>query len=153
MWHAHRSTSRSHLAHVPFESNLSRQPLSFAVHVLPAVLYAGGLFYGGLIRMGRLPEVGFVATDKLLHAVAFAGFALLLARAGHWFRPARPPLTTLLGGALGASLAGLLLELCQACTSYRSADAWDWVADTIGALVAVAVGFALVKLVPRRAHG
>ena len=141
------------LANVNFDANLPRRPLSFAVNVLPALLYAAAIFYGGLIRMGALPQVGFVATDKLLHASAFAGLALLLARASHWVWPASPLRTILFRGAFGASAAGLLLELCQAFTPYRSADPWVWVADTIGALLAVAVGFAVLKWVPRRAHG
>ena len=141
------------MTNVHLASSLSRKTLSFALNVLPALLYAATIFYGGLIRMGALPQVGFVATDKLLHASAFAGLALLLARASHWFWPAAPSRSLLFRGAFGASAAGLLLELCQAFTSYRSADAWDWIADTIGALLVVAVGCAVLKWVPRRAHG
>jgi VanZ family protein len=115
--------------------------------------YASALFYGGLIRIGALPEVGFVATDKLLHASAFGGLALLLARADHWLRPSATLARKLWLGCAGSSLLGLLLEVCQAFTSYRSADALDWLADTVGALLAVGLAYALFACIPRRAHG
>ncbi len=122
-------------------------------HVLPAVAYASAIFYGGLIRLGALPEVGFMATDKLLHALAFGGLALLLARTVHFFRPSASLARKLTLGAAGSSLLGLLLELCQACTVYRSADPWDWLADTVGALLVSGMWFALATWVPRREHG
>jgi len=115
--------------------------------------YASAIFYGGLIRMGALPEVGFVATDKLLHALAFAGLALLLARAAHWLRPSATLAQKLWSGCAGSSLLGLFLEACQAFTTYRSADALDWLADTIGAMLAIGLAFTLFAWSPRRAHG
>ena len=126
---------------------------AFATQVLPAAAYTVALFYSGLIRIGALPEVGFVATDKLLHALAFGGLALLLARASNWLGVARSLRHKLVLGGVGASLLGLLLEVCQAFTVYRTADVWDWVADTIGAVIAAVVAFALCAWLPRRAHG
>ncbi len=120
--------------------------LAFASQVLPALAYTSAIFYGGLIRLGALPEVGFVATDKLLHALAFGGLAALLARAAHWLLPGFGMRRKVLVGALGSSFLGLLLEICQAFTSYRSADPLDWLADTIGAIVMV---LALLAIVPR----
>jgi VanZ family protein len=121
--------------------------------VLPAVAYASALFYGGLIRIGAMPEVGFVATDKLLHALAFGGLALLLARAAHFLQPSATLAKKLLRGGVGSSLLGLMLEVCQAFTAYRSADIWDWIADTVGALLAIGVAFVIFAWVPRRVHG
>jgi VanZ family protein len=120
--------------------------LAFASQVLPAIAYTLALFYGGLIRLGALPEVGFVPTDKLLHALAFGGLAALLARAMHWLRPTTTLRSKLFLAALGSSCLGLLLEICQAFTVYRSADPWDWVADTVGATLAAA---ALLVIAPR----
>lgn len=124
----------------------------FATHVLPAVVYASVIFYAGLIQMGPLPEVGFVASDKLLHALVFGGLALLLARAVHWAHPRASLAGKLWSGCAGSSLAGLLLELCQALTAYRSSDAVDWIADTVGALLATGLALLLFALVLRRAH-
>lgn len=139
---------------MPSRTNgLLPRSVSFVTHVLPAVSYAGALFYGGLIRIGALPEVGFVATDKLLHALAFGGLALLLARAAHWLFPSWPLSRKLWLGCAGSSLFGLLLEVCQAFTAYRSADPLDWLADTVGALLALGLALVLLAWVPRRAHG
>ncbi|MEO6601219.1 MAG: VanZ family protein [Polyangiaceae bacterium] len=121
-----------------YDTTLSpRRRVAFATQVVPAVAYLSVVFYAGLIRLPELPEVGFVATDKLLHTLVFGGLALLLARAWHWAKPGTALGRKLAFGAFGSSLLGLLLELCQAFVSYRSADVWDWVADTFGALLAV----------------
>ena len=103
--------------------------------------------------MGALPEVGFVATDKLLHALVFGGLALLLARAAHWLRPRGSLTKKLMCGAMGSSLLGLMLEVCQTFVAYRSGDPWDWVADTVGALLATGAAYVLLQWLPRRAHG
>lgn len=137
----------------PHTHGSSLRSVGFVTHVLPAASYASALFYGGLIRIGVLPEVGFVATDKLLHALAFGGLALLLARAAHWLRPREPLAKKLWLGGAGSSFLGLLLEVCQAFTAYRSADALDWLADTVGALLAIGLAFAVFAWIPRRAHG
>jgi len=137
----------------PVADQIQPRPFAFATHVLPAAAYASAIFYSGLIRIGALPEVGFVASDKLLHALAFAGLALLIARAVHWLRPQLSFPKKLLHGAAGSSFLGFLLEVCQAFTTYRSADVWDWLADTVGALLAAALLFLLFSRSSRRAHG
>jgi VanZ family protein len=152
MWQAGEPAQR--VSFVPTHRNeLQRRPLVFTTHVLPAAAYASALFYVGLIRIGALPEVGFVATDKLLHALAFGGLALLLARATHFLWPAAPVARKLLVGGAGSSLLGLVLELLQSCTLYRSGDVWDWLADTVGAAFSMGVAFAVLTWRPRRAHG
>ncbi len=123
----------------------SNRRIAFVTQVLPAVGYASLVFYAGLIRLPQLPEVGFVATDKLLHTLVFGGLALLLARALHWLKPAVSVDNILVFAGVGSSLLGLLLELCQALVPYRSSDVWDWVADTLGAAVAVALVFLVWK--------
>jgi len=138
---------------IELASDSAPRVASFGTQVLPAIAYASAIFYGGLIRLGELPEVGFVATDKLLHALAFGGLSLLLARAAHWLRPAIPLSKKLMLGGVGSSLLGLVLELCQSLTVYRSADPWDWFADTLGAVLAIGLAFGLLAWVPRRAPG
>ncbi|HYQ03635.1 MAG TPA: VanZ family protein [Polyangiaceae bacterium] len=137
----------------PHTKDISRPPFGFVTHVLPSVAYASAIFYGGLIQIGALPEVGFVATDKLLHALVFGGLGLLVSRAVHWLQPSATLARKLWLGCAGSSFLGLLLEVCQAFTTYRSADAWDWVADTVGALLALGLAFLFFALLPRRAHG
>jgi VanZ family protein len=150
MWQA-ETPSRTFVPSLAPE--LPNRPLAFATHVLPALAYASVIFYAGLVRMGELPEVGFIATDKLLHALVFGGLSLLLARTVHYFRAGFSLAKKLGLGCVGASLLGLLLEVFQSFTRYRSADFWDWFADTVGALLAVGLAFAFFAFFPRRAHG
>ena len=139
---------------MPSDANeLRHRRVTFATHVLPAVGYGGAIFYGGLIKLGPLPEGPVIATDKLLHALAFGGLALLIARAAHWLRPTAPLTKKLVLGGLGSSALGLWLEVCQAFTSYRSADVWDWLADSVGALLSLGFAWAFFTWIPRRAHG
>jgi hypothetical protein len=152
MCHAMPQPSRA-LVTVSSDSALSRRSLPFATQVAPAILYAAAIFYGGLIRMAALPQVGFVATDKVLHAGAFGGLAFLLTRAARFCMPASSLPKHLLVGALGASALGALLEVCQAFVPYRSADPLDWLADTVGAALAVAVLLVWWRLLPRRTNG
>ena len=120
---------------------------------MPASVYLAFVFYTGLIRLGKLPEVGFVATDKLLHALVFGGLSLLLVRAARSLWPALS-LTRRLGfGLVLSSFFGALLEVCQFFVAYRSADFLDWLADTLGALLAVLLCGLFLWLIPRRAHG
>lgn len=98
---------------------------------LPALLYALGLFYGGVIDLGPLPKIPHLATDKLLHAGAFAGLAALIAFA----LPELPARKRQRVAAGASSAAGALLELFQSALPYRSAELLDLVADTLGAVL------------------
>lgn len=77
----------------------------------------------------------FHALDKVVHFLLFALLGLLLARS---FRrlPAVP--RPLLSAVLAASLYGLALEVGQETLTDRSGELADWLADTLGAGVAVA---------------
>ncbi|HWA74841.1 MAG TPA: VanZ family protein [Polyangiaceae bacterium] len=106
----------------------------FPWRALPALLYAAGIFYGGVIDIGPLPTVTFVATDKLLHALAFAGLAVLaFFGLGTGSLRRRQVLSVCLSTA-----AGGLLELIQTALPYRSGDWLDLLADAIGAVVGAA---------------
>lgn len=115
--------------------------------VVPATVYVAAVFYTGLIRIGKLPEVGFVATDKLLHALVFGGLALLLARAARTLLPHWPFGKRLALSALGASFLGALLEICQSFVAYRSAEFLDWFADTVGAVCAVGLAILYARVI------
>jgi VanZ family protein len=121
--------------------------------VVPATIYVGAVFYTGLIRIGKLPEVGFVATDKLLHALVFGGLALLLVRAARTLLPRWSFGERQALGAIGASLLGALLEVCQSFVAYRSAEFLDWFADTVGAVCAVGLAVLYARMIPGRNHG
>jgi len=111
----------------------SRSALIF--NVLPVIPYTAFIFYTGLIRLGALPEIGFVATDKLLHALVFGGLAFLSLRAAGSLLPHWSLVKRLAFALFFSSFVGALLEVCQWFTTYRSADVLDWVADTVGAIL------------------
>jgi VanZ family protein len=105
----------------------------FFLHVAPAVLYVLAIFYAGSVSQGPQLDVGFIAPDKLLHAVAFFGMQLTMFRAVRWKRAelgtARLALVAL---AISAAI-GALLEFWQMTLPHRSADVLDWLADIAGA--------------------
>lgn len=127
--------------------------MALITDVVPATIYVGAIFYTGLIRIGKLPQVGFVATDKLLHALTFGGLALLLARAARTLVPRWSFGKRLAFAAIGASLLGALLEVCQSFVAYRSAEFLDWFADTVGAVCAVGLAVLYARVIPGRSDG
>lgn len=116
----------------------SRSALDKLRLVLP-IAYAAAIFYGGVINIGELPHTRFIASDKLLHAGAFLGLEVLV----EWALYARDPKSRRWIAIASAVLVGGTLELVQAGLPYRSADIWDLVADSIGALLG-ALGVALL---------
>lgn len=80
----------------------------------------------------------FPGQDKLFHALVYGvlGFLLLGSRT-----PAPDGFTELQirSSILIASLYGISDEFHQYFIPGRSADAWDWVADTLGAVIAVSL--------------
>lgn len=88
----------------------------------------------------------WVGWDKVQHAGAYGLLAALLWRAlrGTW--PPLPSWGVFLGAACITSAYGALTEVYQAFLPQRAAEGWDWVADTVGGLVA------LMGLQARRRH-
>lgn len=75
-------------------------------------------------------------SDKTLHCIAFGIFAWLACRAFRHFSPAAPGRALTFGFASSTALGGGL-ELWQALLPYRSAEFLDFVADALGALIAM----------------
>jgi VanZ family protein len=107
-----------------------------------AVLAMGG-YWLALFTLTHLPidptgrGPGIPCFDKLLHAAAFAGLAVLACLAVAAFRP---PTT----GILFAIVGGLAVyaaadELTQGFVWNRVPDAKDWVADMLGVVTGVVV--------------
>ena len=87
------------------------------------------LFIGTHIPRGQMPAIHH--SDKTLHFLAYAGLAFLLA----WAFPkeAKRPLAHVIGAWIVATFYGAADEITQLAVG-RSADFWDWVADTLGAM-------------------
>jgi VanZ family protein len=117
----------------PAEPSGRRTPRDFALHVLPALVWAVLVVVGG---GSHAPEpdidIGF-PIDKLEHAVAFLVMQLLAFRALRHEFPERSPARLALAAALAAILVGIGLELYQLGLPHRSAEFADVVADSVGA--------------------
>lgn len=107
------------------------------------VLYMAAIFVGSSIPGDQVPVPGIWKVDKLVHAAAFAGLAMLAFRALRRFWPA----------ALLASAYGALDEIHQYFTPKRSADVFDWIADTVGALAGAALALAVTRALARGRGG
>jgi len=101
--------------------------------ILPAVAYSAVIFWLSH-QPNPLPSLTAQLSDKLLHAVEYAGLAGLLALGLGRLRPDRLAWAALLAMAL-ASAYGLTDELHQAFVPGRDASLLDWAFDGIGAVV------------------
>jgi len=89
----------------------------------------------GLSSQSHLPSpLLFSGQDKLIHATAYAIMAWIFWQIFSDYRLNRP---CLLAGAavIFCSLYGISDEWHQSFVAGRDASAWDWLADTLGAIV------------------
>lgn len=112
---------------------------------------AAALAYAGLIfwlssRPDPLPFVpkGVFSHDKIVHASAYAVLGALLALALAGTRLARGR-RLLAAAVVLASLYGASDEWHQAHVPNRQPDAFDWAADTAGALAGAALAAAFLR--------
>jgi len=103
-----------------------------------ALAYLAGVFWLGTIDLGPLPLDERLPTDKLGHIAAFAGLVWVVELALLELGAARRRACAFVSSAG----AGGLLELVQGALPHRSADVGDWVADCIGAVLAVVLSCA-----------
>lgn len=78
-----------------------------------------------------VPDVGVSSADKLVHVLLYGILGAFVARAA--WDPAHPVRSVVMV-AIGVSLFGAVDELHQSIIPGRSADALDWLADTIGGM-------------------
>jgi len=108
--------------------------------VLPTV-YVVALFCVGSIHTSIDIPQDFIARDKANHFAAFGLLTLLCLRAfrQEWPNVGKRRLVVL--AIATASIVGALLEIWQLMFPYRSSEVLDWVADTLGALLAGLIGY------------
>lgn len=104
---------------------------------LVLAIWTLSIFAGGSLKLPPAPiDAPALGWDKYAHALGFfltqriAERALRHESEGAGFR-------TALAAALVSIFLGGLLEVYQAALPHRSADVWDFVADSIGALAAI----------------
>ena len=103
--------------------------------LLVALSWMGLLFY--LSHQPSLPTPSlFSGQDKLIHAVVYGALGVMLL-AAQPLRAGRYSWRRIGASVLLASLYGASDELHQSFVTGRSAEIGDWVADTLGALIAV----------------
>jgi VanZ family protein len=99
-----------------------------------------------LSSQSTLPIIkGFFGVDKVQHALAYAVLAVGVA---FWFSRARWKAHTLQTLALAACIAsfyGATDEVHQYFVQGRSCDVWDWLADTVGAVLGAALYLKFLK--------
>ena len=106
---------------------------------VPVVLYAGFIVYlsSQPFPHEQVPKLFERVNDKLLHALEFGVFGVLCFRAflfasGSQLRPFASILAILV-----AMMFGVTDEFHQYFIPLREADGWDWIADSIGAVMSV----------------
>ncbi len=105
---------------------------------LPAVLYAGMIFYMSSQPHPEEQLPSFVlkdVSDKVLHAVEYAGLAVLCYRAFRWAGGLSVSRQALMLAIITASIYGVTDEVHQFFVPFRESSWLDWLADTAGATV------------------
>jgi VanZ family protein len=105
-------------------------------------VYGVAILIFGLMRTGAIVAMNFKASDKVLHGLVFGGLAVLAYRLSSrlWLR--RSNLWHAGLGVVCATIFGVLLEILQFFTTYRSAEFADIAADFTGAILFTAMAVA-----------
>jgi VanZ family protein len=122
----------------------------FLWYQLPPILWAGIIFVLSSIPSVRLPRIGWLSSDKVVHFFVFFFLAALTYRAiDHQGR--YPWLTQrhFLFTVLFTSLYGAIDEFHQFFIPGRESDPFDWIADAMGA-VALIIVIQIWNMVKRR---
>ena len=122
---------------------MTKSRLTSYLRWLPVLLWMGMTFW-----LSSSPDLHGAAGlielhppfDKVVHAGSFGILALLL-----YFATGRPLLAVLL-----ASLYGISDEFHQSFVPGRDADLFDWVADTLGAALAMSAALFIIRWRPKR---
>lgn len=115
----------------------AQRPAGFWLQVVPALLYSFAIFYVGSMEKDPTAELDFAAKDKLLHLLSFFVMALVNRPAIAYFWPSAGFRWLLVSTFVITSLEGAGLEIYQGMLPHRSAELLDWIADSVGALLAV----------------
>jgi VanZ family protein len=98
------------------------------------LLYMGAIYLASSIPGDELPAVG--VSDKVLHAVEFAGLSILVCRALQTQLPSRPLWFVAVMSVLMSTGYGALDETHQLMVAHRVTDVTDLLADGVGASLA-----------------
>lgn len=121
----------------------------FLRYWLPLIAYCVLIFVQSSSELPvELPAIEHV--DKVLHVGGYGLLGILFYRAYRSRWPSASGWTMANASLLSAAFYGMTDEIHQYFVPGRSADPWDWLADTIGAMLGVAAYHALLYLQSRR---
>ncbi len=115
------------------------------------MVYVVVIFWLGAAHVSVPLPQSFLSPDKIAHFVAFGLLAVLLLRALRYEFPSITNGRAVIASVALSSLLGALLEAWQALFPHRSLELADWIADTLGAMLAGSV--AALWLRRRRSRG
>jgi VanZ family protein len=110
-----------------------------AGRIVPLGAYSAAILYFGTSPAPSFPGDSILSQDKLLHALAFGGLAVLFYRCSGYFWPTMRNRLAILGSVGFATIFGAALELIQSTLPYRSMELGDLAADFVGAVLCVGV--------------
>jgi hypothetical protein len=116
---------------------------------LPPVLYLAAIFVISSEPRPLIAPPDWLGADKVAHFMAYAGLGVLLCRA--YLGSGLAGSAAFWLSALTASLYGASDEWHQSFVPNRSADAADWLADSLGAMLGAALLLLFLRLRDRRA--
>ena len=113
---------------------------------LPVVFYAGFIFYLSSLQGPKIPK--FECSDKVLHALLYAGFGFVLIRALHPVTRSWSSIKICFVALFAALLYGVSDEFHQSFVPTRAVEVSDVMADGFGGLMGGL--FSLVVIYVRR---
>lgn len=106
-----------------------------------AVPYTVALTVVSLINLREVPDVKIDHGDKIFHFLAYALLCLLWYMVFR-FKKQQPQKTAILNAVVLSIAFGIILEVLQGTlTAHRSADVYDAIANSLGALLMGAILF------------
>jgi len=114
---------------------------------LPVVAWAAVVFTLTSVPNPRVPQVP--GGDKVAHAIMYGVLAVL---AHHAWPPEKRPMAARLLVLLGIMALAAVDEWHQLFIPGRSADVADWLADSVGASIGLAVSSLIMALRRRESH-
>lgn len=104
---------------------------------LPAIIISIIIFILSSIEHIELPNIGFEVSDKVLHFIEYFFFGITLISLFVANFPQKRTKYIIWVVFLTGSLFALSDEIHQYFVPGRNCDFWDWVADSIGIIVAL----------------
>lgn len=117
---------------------------------LPALLWAGLIFYLSHQSYIQTPELGINFTDKLGHFGVYAILGYLIIRATTLNQPKKLIPRNLIFSAILALLYGASDEFHQYFIPGRCLEFDDFIADALGAIVAIMIFFWIKKRIQKK---